>query len=130
MVTDSPGFMICGGAGTRLGSRQSGSFTHGRVGLGPAQPSTKFPSSSALLLGLILMFIPGVSGVVCSTCQDTIHGCGGGADCPLLKTRSKIARGSGGEAAERRKARSDDACVGIPRIWIEMKNRLDHGINL
>ena len=58
MVTDSPGFMICGGAGTRLGSRRSGSFTHGRVGLGPAQPSTKFPSSSALLLGLILMFIP------------------------------------------------------------------------
>ena len=86
MVTDSLGFMICGGAGTRLGSRRSGSFTHGRVGLGPAQPSTKFPSSSALLLGLILMFIPGVSGVVCSTCQDTIHGCGGGADCPLLKT--------------------------------------------
>ena len=30
--------------------------------------------------------IPVASGVVCNTCKDTITGCRGGTDCPLLKT--------------------------------------------
>ena len=47
MVTGSLGFMICGGAGSRLGSRGSGSLTHGPVGLGSACPADDwviFPS--------------------------------------------------------------------------------------
>ena len=81
MVTDSPGFMICGGAGTRLGSRRSGSFTHGRVGLGPAQPSTKFPSSSmdltlfaASALALLKVLLMAASrGALASRCHAAMQ---------------------------------------------------------
>ena len=78
--------MICGGAGTRLGSRRSVSVTHERMGLGSSFKAPKRPSSSALLLGWLLLFIPPASSVVCPSCKDTIPGCKGGADCPLLKT--------------------------------------------
>ena len=82
-----PGFlMICGGAGSRLGSRGSGSLTHGLVGLGSSCPGSKLPSLTALMLAMILMHVPLASGVVCPTCKDTIGGCKGGSDCPLLKT--------------------------------------------
>ena len=78
--------MICGGPESRHGSRGSGSFAHGRVGLGSSCLGSKRPCSSGLLLALVLMSIPVASGVVCSTCKDTITGCKGGVDCPLLKT--------------------------------------------
>ena len=78
--------MICGGAGTRLGSRRSVSVTHERMGLGSSFKAPKRPSSSALLLGWLLLFTPPASSVVCPSCKDTIPGCKGGADCPLLKT--------------------------------------------
>ena len=78
--------MICGGAGSRHGSRGSGSITHGPVGLGSSCPGSKFPSSTALVLAIILFQIPMASGVACTTCKDTITGCKGGTDCPLLKT--------------------------------------------
>ena len=78
--------MICGGAGTRLGSRRSVSVTHEWMGLGSSFKAPKRPSSSALLLGWLLFFIPPVSSVACPSCKDTIPGCKGGADCPLLKT--------------------------------------------
>ena len=78
--------MICGGAGTRLGWRGSVAVTRDRVGLRPSSTATKRPSSSALLLGWLLLSLPPVSSVVCPSCKDTIPGCKGGADCPLLKT--------------------------------------------
>ena len=78
--------MICGGAESRLGSRGSGSFKRGPVGLGSSSPGSKSPSSTALVLAILLMSVPMASGVVCSTCKDTIGGCKGGTDCPLLKT--------------------------------------------
>ena len=82
-----PGFlMICGGAESRLGSRGSGSFARGPVGLGSSSPGSKSPSSTALVLAILLTSVPMASGVVCSTCKDTIGGCKGGSDCPLLKT--------------------------------------------
>ena len=78
--------MICGGPETRHGPRGSGSFTRGRLGLGSSCLGFKRPCSSGLLLALVLMSIPVASGVVCNTCKDTITGCRGGTDCPLLKT--------------------------------------------
>ena len=78
--------MICGGAGTRRGPRGSVSFSHDWMGLGSSLAATRRPRSSALLLGWLLLSIPPVSSVVCSSCKDTIPGCKGGADCPLLKT--------------------------------------------
>ena len=78
--------MICGGPEARHGSRGSCSFAHGRVGLGSSCLGSKLPCSPGLLLALVLMSIPGASGVVCSSCKDTIAGCKGGSDCPLLKT--------------------------------------------
>ena len=60
--------------------------TRDRVGLRPSSTATKRPSSSALLLGWLLLSLPPVSSVVCPSCKDTIPGCKGGADCPLLKT--------------------------------------------
>ena len=78
--------MICGGPETRHGPRGSGSFTHGRLGLGSSCLGFKRPCSSGLLLALVLLSIPVASGVVCNTCKDTITGCKGGTDCPLLKT--------------------------------------------
>ena len=71
---------------SRLGSRRSVSVTHERMGLGSSFKAPKRPSSSALLLGWLLLFIPPASSVVCPSCKDTIPGCKGGADCPLLKT--------------------------------------------
>ena len=55
--------MICGGAGTRLGSRRSVSVTHEWMGLGSSFKAPKRPSSSALLLGWLLFFIPPVSSL-------------------------------------------------------------------
>ena len=60
--------------------------THGRLGLGSSCLGFKRPCSSGLLLALVLLSIPVASGVVCNTCKDTITGCKGGTDCPLLKT--------------------------------------------
>ena len=59
---------------------------HGPVGLGSSCSGSKFPSSTALVLAIILFQIPMASGVACTTCKDTITGCKGGTDCPLLKT--------------------------------------------
>ena len=67
--------MICGGPETRHGPRGSGSFTHGRLGLGSSCLGFKRPCSSGLLLALVLLSIPVASGVVCNTCKDTITGC-------------------------------------------------------
>ena len=78
--------MICGGPETRHGPRGSGSFTHGRLGLGSSCLGFKRPCSSGLLLAMVLLSIPMASGVVCNSCKDTITGCKGGTDCPLLKT--------------------------------------------
>ena len=45
---------VCGGPETRHGPRGSGSFTHGRLGLGSSCLGVKRPSSSGLLLALVL----------------------------------------------------------------------------
>jgi len=55
------------------------------------------PYSLLLLLFFALTY---VLGVTCPTCKDTIQGCHGGADCPLLKTvganRAAILAAAGG----------------------------------
>jgi hypothetical protein len=45
----------------------------------------RVPFPVALVLALMLVGLPSASAVTCETCKDTIAGCTGGANCPLLK---------------------------------------------
>ena len=42
-------------------------------------------SRKALVLIVLMASVQSSQGVTCTTCKDTIGGCTGGADCPLLK---------------------------------------------
>ena len=67
-----------GGLGTAIDAHQWQAVAHvGHV--------LKVPRSAALWLAVGLLFLPSAQAVVCGTCKDTIPGCTGGADCPLLK---------------------------------------------
>ena len=59
----------------RRGPRGSVSVMRDWMGLGSSLTATRRPRSFALLLGWLLLSIPPVSSVVCSSCKDTIPGC-------------------------------------------------------
>ena len=56
-----------------------------RMGPVKMQRSSAFGARKALVLFVLLAFVQLGQAVTCPTCKDTIGGCTGGADCPLLK---------------------------------------------
>ena len=88
MVGSFPILMVCAGAvpwaAASLGqSRPARSIGHAKI--------TRKAGLSRVVALVLLVASPCLEAVVCETCKDTIGGCNGGANCPLLKAPSENA---------------------------------------
>ena len=88
MVSSVPILMVCVGAvpwaAAHLGqSRPARSMGHAKI--------TRKSGLSRVVALMLLVASPCLEAVVCETCKDTIGGCSGGANCPLLKAPSENA---------------------------------------
>ena len=77
--------LICAGAGPPRGGLDAVIPAHQWQAVARFTPAFKLPRSAALVLAVSLLFLPSAQAVVCETCKDTIAGCAGGGNCPLLK---------------------------------------------
>ena len=77
--------MLITGATARYLVRPGSLQGPGLMGPVKMQRSSAFGARKALVLFVLLAFVQPGQAVTCPTCKDTIGGCPGGADCPLLK---------------------------------------------
>ena len=77
--------LVLAGAGPRHGGDAPRSYARLPSGLGLLKTTVDLRGVGALVVCLILTFSTPVGAVTCPTCVDTIAGCTGSADCPLLK---------------------------------------------
>ena len=72
------------GAGTAPCRKDGALSVHRWSGQGFARSYTKIRGVGALVMLVMMPTTAMVQGVTCPTCQDTISGCTGGANCPLI----------------------------------------------
>ena len=82
MVGSVPIWMVCVGAEPWSAGAMGRSRPARSTGRGHFSPNSWLRLVVALMLS---MASPCLAGVTCETCKDTIGGCSGGANCPLLK---------------------------------------------
>ena len=82
MVGSFPIWMVCVGAKPWSAAAMGQSRRARSTGHGHFSPKAGLRLVVALMLSVAS---PCLGGVTCETCKDTIGGCSGGANCPLLK---------------------------------------------
>ena len=82
MVGSVPIWMVCVGAEPWSAGAMGRSRPARSTGRGHFSPNSWLRLVVALMLSVAS---PCIEGVACETCKDTIGGCSGGANCPLLK---------------------------------------------
>ena len=92
------------GAGASPCRKYGALAAHYESRLGFARSFTKFRGVGALVILAMIPTTALVQGVTCPTCVDTISGCPGGSDCPLLKgptaNAAALAPGSTGKTLD------------------------------
>ena len=86
-----PIMMFCVGATPWAAASMGLSSMARSTGRVKITPYAGFRRVVALMLVATALGFGKVEAVVCDTCKDTIGGCAGGANCPLLKAPSENA---------------------------------------